>query len=511
MSKKLLNLLLVIVMLVVLVPTTLAAPPAQEGQDYVVVADDWLSKLADKYLGNPFAYPAIVEYTNQKHAEDDSYAEITNPDLIEVGWKIYIPSAEEAAAVVAAAPPAPVGEKPELSITWFAWPPCEALGAVAAEYPGNATVKANCVPLGQWHDQIFADFAAQGGADMVIGDSQWTGEMVQGGHIVELTDFMNEKTDIDDFVPMALSAYGEYPPASGRYWGAPIMADVQVLVYNKPAFEAAGFEPPKTWSELLEQAQSLKESDVIDDGFTWFWCGSVGCEDQLPNAVNQVLWSFDGDLWDPTTYQVEGILNSDTNVKTMEFLRDLYLTGPEGSSNYTYDEVITGICNGTVAMTSIWVGFMGTLTSEELCPATADLGFAVTPGEVEHHLQLGGMGIAVSAYTEHQQEALDFLEWLMAYDTQIKWVQKGGYSAYQSVLASDEFLNAAPWNALFGESYLLVRDFWNLPEYNEMQIVQGEKMNLAIAGEISAKEALDAVAAEHQRILDEAYPEGPPK
>ena len=83
MSKKLLNLLLVVMMLAVLVPTTLAAPPAQEeGQDYIVVADDWLSKLADKYLGNPFAYPAIVHYTNQKNAEDVSYAKITDPDLI---------------------------------------------------------------------------------------------------------------------------------------------------------------------------------------------------------------------------------------------------------------------------------------------------------------------------------------------------------------------------------------------------------------------------------------------
>ncbi|TEU13705.1 MAG: hypothetical protein E3J21_18010, partial [Anaerolineales bacterium] len=112
MSKKLLNLLLVVMMLAVLVPTTLAAPPAQEeGQDYVVVADDWLSKLADKYLGNPLAYPAIVEFTNQKQAEDASYAEITDPDLIEVGWKIYIPSAEEAAEFVAAAPAAPAAEK----------------------------------------------------------------------------------------------------------------------------------------------------------------------------------------------------------------------------------------------------------------------------------------------------------------------------------------------------------------------------------------------------------------
>ncbi len=107
MSKKLLNLLLVVVMLAVWVPAALAAPPAQEGQDYIVVADDWLSKLADKYLGNPLAYWAIVEYTNKKHAEDASFAEITDPDLIEVGWKVYIPSAEEAATVVTAAPAAP--------------------------------------------------------------------------------------------------------------------------------------------------------------------------------------------------------------------------------------------------------------------------------------------------------------------------------------------------------------------------------------------------------------------
>ena len=67
---------------------------------YSVVADDWLSKLADKYLGNVLAYPAIVEFTNQKAAEDSSYATIDNPDFIEIGWKIYIPSAEEARLAV---------------------------------------------------------------------------------------------------------------------------------------------------------------------------------------------------------------------------------------------------------------------------------------------------------------------------------------------------------------------------------------------------------------------------
>jgi len=421
-----------------------------------------------------------------------------------------VPEATRAPAATPT-PAAPPAEKPELSIIWFAWPPCEALGELAGQYPGNATVTTNCVPLGQWHDQIFTDFAAQSGSDLVVGDSQWTGEAVVGGHLVEVTEFMKTRTDIDSFVPAALSSYGEYPPGSGRYWSAPIMADVQLLIYNRPAFEAAGFEPPESWTQLLEQAQFFKDSDIIDDGFTWFWCGATGCEDLLPNAVNQVLWSFGGELWDPATYTVEGVLNSPENVEALEFLHELYLTGPEGSSNYGYDEVLTGICNGTVAMTSIWVGFMGALTSAESCAGTNDLAFAVTPGEVEHYLQLGGMGISVSAYTEHEEEALNFLEWLESYDTQINWVQLGGYSARADVLASQEFLDAAPWNGLFSESYALVRDFWNVPEYNEMQTTEGEYLNLAIAGEMDPEEALDRVAAEHQRILDEAYPEGPPR
>jgi ABC-type branched-subunit amino acid transport system substrate-binding protein len=99
MKKKLLNLFLVMAMLLVAVPVVAAAPPPQDGgQDYVVVADDWLSNLADKFLGDVLAYPAITHFTNQKNAEDDSYAKITNSDEIEVGWKVYIPSSEEAQA-----------------------------------------------------------------------------------------------------------------------------------------------------------------------------------------------------------------------------------------------------------------------------------------------------------------------------------------------------------------------------------------------------------------------------
>ncbi|MFQ5577761.1 MAG: ABC transporter substrate-binding protein [Anaerolineae bacterium] len=102
MKKNLFILLVIIAVAMLAVPTAVAAPPVQDGgQDYIVVADDWLSKLSDKFLGDVLAYPAITHYTNQKNKEDSSYAKITNSDLIEVGWKIYIPSSEEAQAYFA--------------------------------------------------------------------------------------------------------------------------------------------------------------------------------------------------------------------------------------------------------------------------------------------------------------------------------------------------------------------------------------------------------------------------
>jgi len=84
-------------LLLVLVPGVVSAAPRAQGEEYIVRAGDWLSKLADKYLGNVAAWVAIMEATNAKSAEDVTFTFISNPNLIEPGWKLWIPGAEEAA------------------------------------------------------------------------------------------------------------------------------------------------------------------------------------------------------------------------------------------------------------------------------------------------------------------------------------------------------------------------------------------------------------------------------
>ncbi len=401
-------------------------------------------------------------------------------------------------------------DKPALEISWFAWPPCDALGKLVTTYP-DATVTVKCPPIGQWHDTIFTDFVAKSGVDLPILDSQWIGEAVKGGHLAELTDWMNGNMDVADYVPSALSAYGEYPPNSKHYWGVAAMADVMDLVYRKDVFQKANIKPPTTWTELLKDAQMIKSQSLAPSGFAEFWCGAAACYDNVQTAWNQIAWSFGGELWNPATYKVDGILNSPENIAALDFAKELYKTGPEGSGNFGFGETVDAICSGKTAMTAIWVGFGPGFLDKKGCAQSDNLSYAVLPGEKKHVLTLGGQGISVSAYTKNKDAALAFLKWFESKDEQLEWIKVGGYSARLSILATDTFLKAAPYNAVFAESYKLVKDFWNLPEYSDMLIVQGEQLNLAITGQEDSKTALDNIAKAQQAILDKAYPDGPPK
>jgi multiple sugar transport system substrate-binding protein len=412
-------------------------------------------------------------------------------------------------------------------VIWFAWAPCQALGELVKTYP-DATVEVRCVPIGQWHDQIFTDFAAQGGADIVILDSQYIGEAVAGNHVVDLTDWMKAgNIEVDDYVPAALSAYGEYPAGSGKYYGVAAEGDTQMLVYRKDlfgdqaikdAFKASANKDlavPTTWTGLLEIAKFFKETsddvDKVPNGYTTFWCGTKDCYDQVATVWNQMAWSFGGELWDPATYKVEGVFNSDTNLKALEFAAELFQTGPDGSGNFQFNEAVSSICNGEVAMTTIWFGFGPAFIDKAGCKQADNLAFDLVPGETKHVTSLGGMGLSVSSYTKNKDAALAFVKWFESKDVQIEWAKLGGFSARKSVLASPEFQKAAPYNPIFAKAYQDVKDFWNVPEYNQLLQVQMEQLNLAITGQADPKTALDTIAQDQQKIFDDAYPDGPPK
>ena len=105
MKRRIFLTLVLIVTLLPMAGLVNAAPMAQEEVTYTVQKDDNLWVLAEKYLGSGPAYRAIVMATNAKHEEDETFAQIVNPNIIQPGWKVLIPAPAEAEELVATAKP----------------------------------------------------------------------------------------------------------------------------------------------------------------------------------------------------------------------------------------------------------------------------------------------------------------------------------------------------------------------------------------------------------------------
>ncbi|MFZ5916527.1 MAG: phosphate ABC transporter substrate-binding protein PstS family protein [Chloroflexota bacterium] len=136
MRSKLMSLFVLITLLASLLPAVVVAAPSLQsgGKAYTVQKDDWLSKIADKEYGDPYAWEAIYYYNNLKAKEDSTYTFIENPDLIEIGWTLYIPTAEEAAAYMGGE--AEVSGQLQLAGSTTVQPLAEELGeAFMAKYP----------------------------------------------------------------------------------------------------------------------------------------------------------------------------------------------------------------------------------------------------------------------------------------------------------------------------------------------------------------------------------------
>lgn len=83
---------LVALIAVSLLTQPVARAQGEDGQAYVVEANDTLWKIAQKLLGDGNQFEAIVAATNAKHAQDSSFTLIQDPGQLVAGSKLWIPA-----------------------------------------------------------------------------------------------------------------------------------------------------------------------------------------------------------------------------------------------------------------------------------------------------------------------------------------------------------------------------------------------------------------------------------
>ena len=265
-------------------------------------------------------------------------------------------------------------------------------------------------------------------------------------------------------------------------------------------------DTPKTYDELWDIANFFTRPD---EGLYGVAIYTQMDYDALTMGVENTMFSWGAD-WRDENNNVLGIVNSAEAVESVQFYRDLYdCCQVPGLSNAFFAETNDAMISGQAAMIMNYFAFFPALASSEVSPYAADTGYFVNPaGPYGHqHAALGGQGTSIISYIspERQEAAKDFIRWFAQEDIQAEWGALGGYTCNENVLATQEFLDVAPFNAAFAETMGIVKDFWNVPVYAELlTVAQQELGNFIVLGEGDAQTAMDSIAEQHDTILRDA-------
>ena len=112
---------------------------------------------------------------------------------------------------------------------------------------------------------------------------------------------------VEDFVAELDAKYGFYQKALDQYtynghtWAVPLWNMGLSLWYRKSDFEAAGIEPPKTWSDLKKAAKALTKDGVY----------GIGLPGNKQLYTDQTIYSFMVNSGAEEIYNSDGTLRFD--------------------------------------------------------------------------------------------------------------------------------------------------------------------------------------------------------
>lgn len=427
------------------------------------------------------------------------------------------------------------GQKIEMSILGIAgWGP-SSLGVemsplfaeyVKEKYGYDVTFQFQEAPFADLFQKAATSLATKSQEfNIIISDSQWLGALAQPGWIVNLNDVIanNPNLQLEWYSKAVVDTYMTYPDGTDQIWGLPQEGDVQALFVRKDmlddpaeraAFEAANGKPlPSTWEDFAEL--TMEEFEPIAAFFTrpdqqmWGFSQQYSrVYDFATCALNNFIWGRGGKIWEPTTGQVEGILNTPENAASLEEFKRWLAYCPPGSTNVGIGEGIDIFTQGKVFSQIQWAA-----VGKAMIPAELEGKVMVVPppkhgtgADAKRICSMGGQPWVINAFNDeaHMRVAIDFMNWWYLPETTIEFARRGGNPCDKATLSRADFDDVNPWNRTY--KYMLEegrsQDFWHDPKYSEMLAIQQEGYSAFVTGQSNdAQAVMNYIACAQQQIL----------
>ncbi|MFF9066291.1 extracellular solute-binding protein [Streptomyces sp. NPDC014891] len=165
-------------------------------------------------------------------------------------------------------------------------------------------------------------------------------DFVAQDRLYAASEVMSIRTESNFLQPLA-----EAGSIRRNLYGLPFVASSRLLFYNKELFEKAGAKPPKTWSDLKEAAEALKEQNVL-----YPYALPLGPEEAHAEALIWELSNGGGYTDGSGAYSIA----SEQNTATFRWIKDNLvtpaLTGPVPPAQLNRQDAFAAFLRGDVGM-----------------------------------------------------------------------------------------------------------------------------------------------------------------
>lgn len=365
-----------------------------------------------------------------------------------------------------------------------------------AAHPG-VLVKFQAMPANTdtQHDAYVTYLSArESNIDLYSLDVIWTAEFAKAGWIRPLPESFIDPADF-------LGGPIESVTYEGTLYAVPWFTDAGVLYYRADLLEQAGLEVPETWSEFREACR-LVAAPADMEGFVWQGARYEG----LVCNFLEFLWGTGGSLdEDALTLRAEETERS--IVTALELMLSFLDDGisPGGVLTYKEEDSRRLFTEGQALFLRNWP-YAWSMAEGEESKIKGLAGIARLPHAegATSYSTIGGWNVAVSSYSEHPDEALEFLRFIAGEKSLKERAIKGGYLPTRRTVYSDaEVLETNPHFASFFEVFQNTRNRPRSPHYPRMSDAIQENVHQVLTHELKPDVAAAAMVRRLAEIMAE--------
>ncbi|EGG43241.1 ABC transporter substrate-binding protein [Streptomyces griseoaurantiacus] len=256
-------------------------------------------------------------------------------------------------------------------------------------------------------DQQLADLeqhfqAKDPGYDVVTVDVVWTAEFAARGWIVPLTG--RHTLDTRRLLPATVKS----ATYNGTLYAAPYGSDGGLLYYRTDMVDSA----PTTWKELLGNCEGRTAEGTITGDRPACYAGQFAKYEGLTVNAAEAINATGGKIVGPDGRTAT--VDSPESAAGLDFLvkgfKDGYI--PKEALGFQETQTVNAFRSGQLMFMRNWPYAVAILDGKD-SKVAGKYGVAPLPGPAGHGAStLGGHNLGISAYSEHQATALDFLRFI---------------------------------------------------------------------------------------------------